>query len=146
MNKQNFALQRSSSSMAQLAGSAFSVFTLMQGIGAVAKTGMDFQKVESGMTAVSTNAKEAGENLSFIRDESRRLGADLIQSSKGFTQLLAAGQGKIALKDMKALTTGVLETSTVLGLSSDDTAGSIRALTQMMSKGKVMSKQTWTFN
>ena len=146
MNKQNFATQRATASMAQLAGGAFSVFTMMQGIGAVARTGMDFQKVESGMVAVSTNASEASENITFVRGEARRLGADLIQTSKGFTQLLAAGQGKIALEDMKALTTGVLETSTVLGLSTDDTAGSIRALTQMMSKGKVMSKLSWTFS
>ena len=146
MNKQNFATQRATASMAQLAGGAFSVFTLMEGIGSVARTGMDFQKVESGMVAVSTNASEASENITFVRGEARRLGADLIQTSKGFTQLLAAGQGKIALEDMKALTTGVLETSTVLGLSTDDTAGSIRALTQMMSKGKVMSKLSWTFS
>ncbi len=138
--KQGLLQERMTASARQLAGEMASVYLAVQGIGSTIRVGMDFQKVESGMTAVSTDSKEAAGSIAFIRSESRRLGADLIQSSKGFTQMLAAGQGKIALEDMKELTTGVMEVSTVLGLSADDTAGSIRALNQMVSKGAVMSK------
>ncbi len=135
-----FAQSRANDSAKHMVGTLFSVYTAVEGISAVVRTGMDFQKVESGMLAVSNNSEEAKANLQFMREETRRLGGDLVQNSKGFMQMLAAGDGKISLKDMKALTTGVLEASTVLGLSTDDQAGSVRALVQMLGKSQVMSK------
>ncbi|MCP4987633.1 MAG: hypothetical protein GY928_16705 [Colwellia sp.] len=141
LKQKNFAHRRSVASIEQMAGGMFSVYTAMQGIASTAQVGMDFQKIDSSMVAVSKDSKEAGDNIAYIRGESRRLGSDLVQASKGFTQMLAAGQGKMKLDDMKELTTGVMEASTVLGLSADDTAGSIRALVQVISKGTVMSEE-----
>ena len=140
MNKQNFATQRATASMAQLAGGAFSVFTLMEGIGAVAKTGLDMQRIEAAMLSVSANTKDAKENIQFIRAESLRLGGDLVQNTRAFTQLLA-NRGEITRAETKELFTGIAELATARGLSADEVAGSVKAIGQMMGKTKVQAEE-----
>jgi len=147
-NKQNFAQQRLTGSLKQMAGAAFSVYTAMQGIGAVARTGMGMQRIRSSMLAVSDNSADAKENIAFVRAETLRLGGDLVQNSKALSQLLA-NRGGITKEDTKALFTGIAELSTARGLTTDEVAGAVKAIGQMMGKFSCSSdlkrgKPTWS--
>lgn len=131
LNHQNFAQQRLGGSMRQMAGAAFSIYTAVQGISSVAKTGMEMQRVDSAMLAVSDNAQNAKENVAFVREETLRLGGDLVQNSKALSQLLA-NRGSITKGDTKALFSGIAELSTARGLTADEVAGAVKAIGQMM--------------
>lgn len=139
-NKLNFAQERGLGSLKQMAGAYFSVFTLMHGIGAVAKTGMDFEKMNLAMASVSGSTKEAKENIAFVRAETLRLGGDVMQNTKAFTKLLA-NKGEMSLDDVKLIYTGVAELSAARGLSADEVNRSINALNQMAGKTKVQAEE-----
>ena len=80
-------------------------------------------------------------SLEFVRGEVDRLGIPLDAAQKGFSQLSAATKGtSLAGQSTKDIFTGVASAATVLGLSSDDAAGAIEALTKISSKGKVSSE------
>jgi len=138
-NKQNFAQERAVGSLKQMAGAAFSIYTAMQGISAIARTGMGMQKINAAMISVSGSTAEAKENISFIRKETLRLGGDLVENTRAFSQLLA-NRGEISRRDTKELFTGLTELATARGLTADETAGGVKALGQMMGKTRVMAK------
>ena len=95
---------------------------------------------DTSFKAVSENSQVAGENLQFVRDETLRLGLSYKEAAKGFSQMLASNQGQMQLNEVKELFIGMSEAGTLLGLSADDQAGSLRALQQMLSKTKVSAK------
>ena len=82
------------------------------------------------MLAVSVDAKEAGENFEFVRNEAFRLGAGLTQSAKGFAKLRAA-QGEMKLADTRALFTGTAEMSSLLGLTAEESGRALSAIQQI---------------
>lgn len=129
--------ERAASSAVQLAGGAISAFAAAGFASSVVQTGRDVEAFNNAMLAASKNADDANKNLEFVRQTSRRLGIDLVQTGRGFSQFLAAGQGKLAQEDIENVFLGVAEASRAMGLSMDDTNGTIRAITQIMSKGKV---------
>lgn len=130
LEKQNFLLRRMKSSSEQFAGNMVSAFAVGAGVAGVTRVGQQFESVNNTMLAVSTNAKEAGENFQFVRDEAYRLGLGLSESGKGFAKLVAA-RGNMSLEDTKEAFLGVAEASTLLGLSTEESTRAINALMQI---------------
>ena len=139
--KQSFLLQRMQASSKQLAGNMVSAFAVTAGVGGAVKLGQDLESAQIAINAASGSAEMGAENMKFLRQEARRLGVDVVQGAKGLSQLLAAGEGVLPQEDLRNIFTGVTEASTVMGLSADDTSGAIRAIFQMMSKGKVSAEE-----
>lgn len=141
LKEQNYLLQRANQSSKQLMGNYISAFAAVGVLSNVTTIGQDFESINATFKAVSENAQVAGENLQFVRDETMRLGLSYKEASKGFSQMLASNQGQLQLNELKELFVGVSEAGTLLGLSADDQAGSLRALQQMLSKTKVSSEE-----
>lgn len=141
LKEQNYLMQRAGQSSKQLVGNYISAFAAIGVLSNVTTIGQDFESINATFKAVSENAQVAGENLQFVRDETMRLGLGYKEAAKGFSQMLASNQGQLQLKDLKELFIGVSEAGTLLGLSTDDQAGSLRALQQMLSKTKVSSEE-----
>lgn len=139
--KQNFLMRRLKSSSEGFAGGMVNAFAIAAGIGGITKVGQEFESIRNTMTTISSDSVEAGKNLEFVRQESLRLGASFQSTAKDYAKLLVSGKGQISKKDTEDLLSGILEASTVLGLSADDTSGSIRAIQQMLGKTKVMSEE-----
>ncbi len=118
-----------------------SMFALFAGGAAINRTGQEFQGMRAGMMAVSDDSKELEENLSFVREESQRLGLNLVQTSKDFVKLYAAAQGRVSDEDIKKSFTGIVEAATVFQLTMDDTTGTIRAVQQMFSKEGIKAEE-----
>ena len=131
LNKQSFAHQRSTASLKQMAGAAFSVYTGMAAIGAIAKTGMDMQNIEASMLSVSKNAKESKEQMAFLRKESHRLGMDRVKAGRAYSKILAA-RGELSLEESQKLFSGVSEAGVVSGTSADEMSLQVKALSQML--------------
>ena len=102
----------------------------------------DMQKIKNGLLAAAGTAKQAAADFGFLRDESGRLGVSIREISKDFVKFSASTVGT-ALEGAKAkdVFTAVLEASRALGLSTEDTSGSLRALGQMLSKSTVQAEE-----
>jgi hypothetical protein len=141
LRKQNALTNRMSGSAIQMAGGFVSAFGAVEALTMITQTGMQFEAVGKSMLVSSENSEEAKKHLAFVREEAMRLGTPLLSAQKGFASLMAAAGDKVALEDLKTIFIGVNEASTALGLSADDQAGTILALKQMMSKGKIQADE-----
>lgn len=140
MKKQSFMARRISQSIGHAGSNMVSVFALAAGGASIAHKGQQFEGVVSGMKAVSASAEEAESNLKFVRDESLRLGKPLKESSDAFVKMLAA-RGNLDTSQVKDVFTSTQEVATVLGLSADQSNRGVRAISQMMSKGRVTAEE-----
>ena len=80
--------------------------------------------------------------MAFLRAESERLGLNFLETSKSYLQIAAAAKGTtLAGQGTRDIFTALAEASTVLQLSVDQTNGALRAIGQIMSKGKVQTEE-----
>ena len=108
----------------------------------IANVGMKMESMKMSLEAAVGSAKKANEELKFLSKTSRELGLSFEASLSGFTQFSAAAkQTALEGKAVEKIFKGVASASTVMGLSADDQNGVFRALTQIMSKGKVAAEE-----
>ena len=127
------------------------VFSLRGAFAAVGAVGLgrslvnasvSLERINNTMRAATGSAAGAAAEMSFVRSEAQRLGLDLESSATQFAQLAAAAKGtSLAGAQTREIFTAVSEASTVLGLSSEQTRGALRALEQMISKGNVQAEE-----
>ncbi len=88
---------------------------------------------------------DAGNELEFVRKEANRLGQDVVVLSNAYKGLLAASKGtNLEGETTKRLFAAIAQEGAVLKLSSDQVAGAMLAVQQMMSKGKVTAEELRT--
>lgn len=139
---------QASSSFASFAGSLRALPGLIAGsaIAMLVKScidaGIAAQKMEVQFKAAFGNIIEGAKGLSFIREESERLGLDLQSTAPAFAKFAAASRGT-ALEGIgvRKVFSGVAEAATAMQLSTDEVNGIFLALSQMMSKGKVSAEE-----
>lgn len=108
---------------------------------AIMKTGQDFERMGVSMLAASDNADQAKSNLRYVREETDRLGLNLVAANRGFVQLAANTSKDFGNKNLRELFTGIAEMSTTLQLPSEDVQGTFRAISQMFGKNKIMAEE-----
>ena len=140
MKKQTFLQERMTSSAKQMAGNMVSAFAVAGTIGGTVRVGQEFEGIESALLAVSDTAKDAKDNLKFVRDEALRLGKPLKDSSRSFSRMLAA-KGNLSQDQIKELFSSTQEMATVLGLNADENNRAMVAIGQMLSKGKITAEE-----
>jgi tape measure domain-containing protein len=108
----------------------------------IAKTGLEFDRMTRALVASTGSTQVAKEEMAFLRAEADRIGVSILSVGKSYSQLSAAAKGtNISQSQVRDVFTAVSEAAVVLGLSADDTKGSMRALVQVMSKGKVQAEE-----
>lgn len=86
---------------------------------------------------VGSSAK-AAEELEYIRSTAQRLGIDVLEAGKAYTQLIAATQGTtLAGERAREIFEAVAGAMSTLGKSSAETSNALLAVNQMASKGTV---------
>jgi len=138
--KKSFLVSRMEASSKEFAGNMVSAFAVAAGGVFITKTGQDLEAVNNTMLTVSGNSELAAENLGFVKEQAMRLGVGFKESSKQYAKMVAA-QGDLSDTDLRESFLGMAEMSTVLGLSADESGRAFTALTQIMSKGQVMSEE-----
>ena len=94
--------------------------------------------LEQSLVAVAGSQEGAAESMEFLRRTADDLGFTILDLGKGYKQLAAATKGTELSGDAtNAIFRTITESSRALGLSVADTEGTIRALSQMVSKGTV---------
>lgn len=113
-----------------------------QAVREIAQAGIAFESIERSMRAAVGSSELASREMQFVRDESERLGLSLQSSASQFTKLAAAAKGTaLEGEESRQIFTAISEASRVLGLTSDQTAGALTAIEQIISKGKVSAEE-----
>jgi tape measure domain-containing protein len=104
--------------------------------------GRRVEAMNKAIVEVSGSSEAAGREMAFLRETADDLGQSyytLIDSYKG---LLAASKGTILEgQGVRDIFFGVTKAAATLGLTSDQVHGSLNAIQQMMSKGKVQAEE-----
>lgn len=116
-------------------------YTAFSGAKRVMEAGQFFQTQEATMLMVTKDAKKAGEELEFIRNEAYRLGLDLEIATNGFTQMAVNGRKVMDNNQLHQLFTGFSEYATAMGTDRVRYQRSIMAIQQMMGKGQIYAEE-----
>lgn len=109
---------------------------------AIYKTTVRVEALQNALTAVSGSVEGGKRQFEFLQKTTDRLGVEFLSSADAYKGLLAAGTASgFSLENSENLFTAVASSARVLGLSSADTAGSLRAVQQMLQKNKVSSEE-----
>ncbi|MBW4677143.1 MAG: tape measure protein [Desmonostoc geniculatum HA4340-LM1] len=99
-------------------------------------------KIKTSLDFASGSSAAGSRNLSFVKQQVEDLKIPLQASIEGFTKLESAARGSsLAGKDIRELFAGLSEASTVLSLSADETQGIANAISQSISKGKLLAEE-----
>ncbi|QLE42244.1 tape measure protein [Nostoc sp. C052] len=106
------------------------------------KAFVELDRLKTALDFASGGSAGGAQNLAFVRKTVEDLRVPLKASAEGFTQLAAASRNSaLEGKGTREIFLGISQASTVLSLSAEDTQGTILALSQMISKGKVSSEE-----
>ncbi|WP_278494947.1 tape measure protein [Chryseobacterium arthrosphaerae] len=95
----------------------------------------------SQKSVFKTNEEVARQNI-FLTDTAQKYGIELIELSKAYNNFSASAQGTtLEGEKSKIIFDAVTKSSAMLGVTTEDTNGILRALGQMMSKGKVQAEE-----
>ena len=113
-----------------------------QGLAKSFSTNLKFDALEYSIRQVSTSAANFTDNMNFLRETSDRLGLDLMTTSQSFKLWQGAAKfSNLTALESRDIFESVANASAKMKLSADDTQGAIRALSQMMSKGKIQAEE-----
>ncbi|MEO5366069.1 MAG: tape measure protein [Magnetococcus sp. WYHC-3] len=132
-------------SVGSLKRTAVAAFAAM-GVANLAKefldAGIQADRLTRSMAAATGGNKQAAEAITFLKQESERLGLVFMDQVDSYKQLTAAARGTaIQGETLKEVYLSLAEASTALQLRADQTNNAIYAVQQMMSKGTVTSEE-----
>ncbi|WP_455756473.1 tape measure protein [Sulfurimonas sp.] len=110
--------------------------------GGISETGMEIESMTLSLESAVGSSQKAREELEFLKETTDELGLVFKTSVDGFTQFSAAArQTKLEGKGVEDIFGGVSTAAAAMTLSVDNQNGVFRALTQMLSKGKVQAEE-----
>jgi tape measure domain-containing protein len=123
-------------------GYSLTAIGAIQVVRQISDIGVQFERTRQGLLAVSNGTAHAERQFTFISDTAERLGLDIGTVADGYVRLAAATRGTaLEGKVTEDVFAAVSEASAKLSLSAADTAGVLRALTQIASKGTLSAEE-----
>lgn len=146
------AQKRATASSDSLAGSLLKAGAGAYGLQRVTQFAMDSAAalVQAQINADKLNlqlgagggAARAGQELDYVRELSNRLGLELNTTAASYAKLMAAARGtSMEGRGVRDMFESVAKSASVMGLDVGETEGVLRALEQMLSKGKVQAEE-----
>lgn len=130
------------SSISGIAGEISAALGVAFTIRDIGETIVRTDKLNKQLTLIQGGAIQAGESLRFVADTASQLGIDLISASDGYVRLAASANGtSLAGEQINRIFRSVAQASAALGLSVEETKGTLQAISQMMSKGNVQAEE-----
>lgn len=126
----------------RLLGGAFAAMGVAEVAKELFNTAREVDRLNSMMAAASGSARAAGANMAYVKDLSNTLGLDVKVAADSFAKLTAASKGTaLQGQNTRDIFGAVSKATAALGLSADESAGALTAISQMMSKGKVSAEE-----
>lgn len=114
------------------------------GVGMLGASAVDTGKKFESLRAVMTTAfgKDSQKEIAFLRQESNRLGMDMLENAKSYTQIAFAMKlMKGNMADARKVFSVMGEASIAFGLDQEAISRSFKAIMQMYSKGVLTSEE-----
>lgn len=109
---------------------------------AVVDAGMAMDALNSRMLAAVSDAKLAGESISFVSRESDRLGLSFVSTANEFASFSAAAlRSGMSMEEVQKVFIATSEAVTVMKLSTADSSLVFNALSQMAAKGVISMEE-----
>ena len=144
----NKELDKQESSSGEAAKGIKGLATAMKSVAAAAvakvfiQTNAALEGMEKGFELVTGSAEKAKQEMAFVRNEAQRLGIDVRSASDAYLSLTAAAKGtSIEGEETRKIFVSIANAMGRLGKSSADSEGALRAVQQMLSKGKVSAEE-----
>lgn len=124
------------------AGAYVSFSSAMAGGKAIIETALANERLNNTLVVATGSAEAAARETAFLRTESEKLGLQFVTNASQYAKLAAAAKGT-ALEGQatRDIFLAVSKAATVLGMSVADASGSLLAIQQMISKGKVSAEE-----
>jgi len=111
-------------------------------IASIFRAGTAFESIQRTLKTVSGSMQGARREFAFVSSEADRLGLNLQSTASTYASLSAAAKGtRLEGQATRDIFSAVSESMVVLGRSSFDTEGALKAIEQMMSKGNVQAEE-----
>lgn len=101
-----------------------------------------YVRMDAAQRTLQFATGDGAASMAFVRRVSQELGLELVSTSRAFGQIAAAAKGStLEGEPTRKIFQSVASAAAVMGISADDTAGALKALGQMISKGKVQAEE-----
>jgi len=98
--------------------------------------------IKLGAALQTTDNGKIGAEMQFVRDEAERLGLQFVDLAASYSKFAAsAASSGTSMETVRRVFSNIAEVSTVLNLSTDETAATFKALEQIFSKGTVQMEE-----
>jgi tape measure domain-containing protein len=127
---------------AKLAFTGFAINEVQKFTSEIVQTGMKLQQLSLSFKAITGSTQSAADEMGFVKGMANSMGQSFITVADAYKGISAAAKGTtLEGKATRDVFQSVMEASTVLGLTAEQTGRSLYALSQMISKGKVSSEE-----
>ena len=115
---------------------------IMAATGALIDAQVQLDRWQNGFAFGAGGMAQGAREFAFVREEVNRLGMDLGSTAAQYMKMVAASRGStLAGAQTREVFKSIAEASVVMGMNADQNERAFMAVTQMMSKGKVMAEE-----
>lgn len=129
----------------QIAGVAAGFFTLNKAFELFTdglKNSAQIAGIKTSFTALAGSAEGGADEFKYLDDKTRELGLDLVSTANSYKLLFAAGkEAGLGGEQVRDIFSAITAEAKVLGLSNQQVESSLRAVSQMLGKGKVSAEE-----
>lgn len=109
---------------------------------AVVDAQVQLDRWRNGFAFGAGGMAQGAREFAFVREEVNRLGLDLGSTAAQYMKMVAASRGSaLAGAQTREVFKAIAEASVVMGMNAEQNERAFMAVTQMMSKGKVMAEE-----
>ena len=108
----------------------------------IIKAGVELDSFERSLVAITKSQKQARYEFDFVNKVAQDYGLNLQALRQSYVGLLASSQKtNLAGEETRRLFVATSAAASVLGMSTDDAQGSLKAFVQMISKGNIQAEE-----
>lgn len=134
--------QKAGSLLTGQLGKLISAYTALAALRGLKDAAIAAQSLSIGFQSIMGSAGGASAELSFLRSTSEELRLNFYTLAESYKSILASGkEAGIGMSDIRNVFVGVSAAGTALKLSNESVRGSLYAISQMMSKGKISAEE-----
>lgn len=137
-----FAANSLKDSLRNLSRSYLSLFAIMGATVSFVRTGQELTSLKATLLGVSGTAEGAAKDFDFVSNTAKKLGVDLTEATSAYGKLGAAAKSAgLDQGEARNAFLAATELATAFNLSTSDFEGVSRAMSQILSKGKLSTEE-----
>lgn len=119
-----------------------SFYLVKEGIGSLIEAQKQLQAIHYTLIAATGSSTKAADAMSFVTEQSNKLGLILPDAAQGFANLSASATAAgVSMTDQQELFDAYAKSATSLHLSTTQSSRALLALEQMFAKGKIQAQE-----